>query len=250
MAWQCGTRRYAIGKIAAPLKYRHFKHTSKLIKQLGDSDMTWQRNKVHNLAVAISKISGILIHPQEHFSFCRLVGLPMRHKGYLVGMELSMGRARGGIGGGICQLSNVIHWLALHTDLQVVERSNHSFDPFPDDGRVLPFGSGAAIFYNYVDLVLFNPTTHTFQLNLWLTEKNLEGEVRSDSKSEVRFHVHEKNHKFIKSNGQRFRQNEIWRDKSLKWHNSHLISSEKMYSNFVRVMYDDTHSPVSRPDES
>jgi hypothetical protein len=23
----------------------------------------------------------------------------------------------------------------------VIERSNHSFDPFPDDGRVLPFGS-------------------------------------------------------------------------------------------------------------
>jgi vancomycin resistance protein VanW len=77
-------------------------------------------------------------------------------------MELSFGEARSGIGGGICQLSNLIHWMAIHSPLVVVERSNHSFDPFPDEGRVLPFGSGAAIFYNYVDLVLHNPTDRVF----------------------------------------------------------------------------------------
>jgi vancomycin resistance protein VanW len=81
-------------------------------------------------------------------------------------MELSFGEARSGIGGGICQLSNLIHWMAIHSPLVVVERSNHSFDPFPDEGRVLPFGSGAAIFYNYVDLVLHNPTDRSFQLKL------------------------------------------------------------------------------------
>lgn len=79
-------------------------------------------------------------------------------------MELSFGEARPGVGGGICQLSNLIHWMALHSPLQVVERSNHSFDPFPDHNRVLPFGFGAAIFYNYVDLVLHNPTRQHFQL--------------------------------------------------------------------------------------
>jgi vancomycin resistance protein VanW len=42
--------------------------------------------------------------------------------------------------------------MAIHSPLVVVERSNHSFDPFPDDGRGLPFGSGAEIFYNYIDL--------------------------------------------------------------------------------------------------
>lgn len=61
-------------------------------------------------------------------------------------MELAFGVARSGIGGGISQISNLIHWLVLHSELQLVERANHSFDPFADDSRVLPFGSGAAVF--------------------------------------------------------------------------------------------------------
>nr|WP_314644310.1 VanW family protein [uncultured Pseudomonas sp.] len=63
-----------------------------------------------------------------------------------------------------------------------MERSNHSFDRFPDEGRVLPFGSGAAIFYNYVDLVLHNPTDRHFQLKLKLNvgEQQLEGELLCD----------------------------------------------------------------------
>ena len=85
-------------------------------------------------------------------------------------MELSFGKARQGIGGGICKISNMIHWLVMHSPLTIIERSNHSFDPFPDEGRVLPFGSGAAIFYNYIDFQFTNNTKDAFQINLWLTE--------------------------------------------------------------------------------
>ena len=69
-----------------------------------------------------------------------------------------------GVGGGICQLANLVHWMVLHSQLTVVERSEHSFDPFPDKGRVLPWGVGCSIVYNYVDLVVRNDTDHTFQL--------------------------------------------------------------------------------------
>jgi len=33
-----------------------------------------------------------------------------------------------------------------------IERHHHSFDPFLDTGRVLPFASGAIVMYNYRDL--------------------------------------------------------------------------------------------------
>ncbi len=138
------------------LPYRYIKHTSKLIRRLGDSDLALQRNKVVNLRLAVDCMNGVSIGPGEYFSFCRLVGRPSARRGFVEGMELSFGEARSGIGGGICQLSNLIHWMALHSPLRVVERANHSFDPFPDEGRILPFGSGAAIFYNFIDLVLHN----------------------------------------------------------------------------------------------
>ena len=95
-----------------------------------------------------------------------------------MGMELSFGKARPGIGGGICQIANLLNWLILHSPLTIVEKSQHSFDPFPDEGRVLPFGSGAAIFYNYIDYQFTNNTNKTFQINIWFTETNIEGELR------------------------------------------------------------------------
>jgi vancomycin resistance protein VanW len=220
------------------LPFRHIKHTSKLIRRLGDSDLALQINKVTNLKLAANCINGIVVRPNQYFSFCRLVGKPTKKRGFLEGMELSFGEARSGIGGGICQLSNLIHWMALHSPLVVVERANHSFDPFPDDGRVLPFGSGAAIFYNFVDLVLFNPTQQDLQLSITVGKHQLEGELLSNQSCNVKYHVYQKNQKFYRENGVVYRENQIWRDTITKGHNPEVIDSSLLYSNKVIVKYE------------
>lgn len=133
--WKMDGRQYAQSFDSNPLKFRVKKHQSVLIRKLGDSEQLWQKNKVINLKIASKKISTILIKPQETFSFCQLVGLPTIQQGYVEGMELSFGQARGGIGGGICQIANLIHWLVLHSPLQVIQRSQHSFDPFQIRGE-------------------------------------------------------------------------------------------------------------------
>lgn len=208
--------------------------------------MQLQVNKVTNLNIASKEITGILIRPGETFSFCKLVGLPTKAKGYLLGMELSFGEARAGIGGGICQISNLIHWLVIHSPLTVTERYHHSFDPFPDDGRVLPFGSGATVFYNYRDYQFTNNTTHTFQINLWFTDKCLEGELRIDTELDYAYHVIEKDHQFLRIDGQFYRKNEIWRNKILKFHSGKVIETELITKNFARV----TYTPESYNDET
>jgi len=199
--------------------------------------MQLQYNKVDNLKIVIEKINGILIKPGETFSFCKIVGLPTKRKGYKLGMELSFGKPRAGIGGGICQSTNLLHWLALHAPLEITERHHHSIDPFPDDGRVLPWASGAAIFYNYLDFQLTNNTQWTFQINLWLTDKLLEGEIRVSEELDFAYHVFEKNHKFIQKENEYFRTNEIWRKKIAKFRGGELIEKELITKNFGRVMY-------------
>lgn len=152
-------------------------------------------------------------------------------------MELSFGEARAGIGGGICQISNLIHWLVVHSPLTVTERYHHSFDPFPDDGRVLPFGSGATVFYNYRDYQFTNHTCYTFQINLWFTEKCLEGELRVDQEQDFAYHIFEKEHQFLKIGDQFFRKNEIWRDNFLKFQGGNVRATERLTENFARVTY-------------
>jgi vancomycin resistance protein VanW len=238
-AWYLDGKTYARYRTENKLPFRVKKHQSVLLKKLGNDPLhqQLQLNKVTNLKIAVAQLSGILIRPGETFSFCKLVGRPARYKGYLPGMELSFGEARAGIGGGICQISNLIHWLVLHSPLSVTERYHHSFDPFPDDGRVLPFGSGATVFYNYRDYQVTNHSRYTFQINLWFSEKCLEGDLRIDEALEYAYHVFEKEHRFLKREDQYFRTNELWRTKFLKYEGGKIVDTELLVKNFARVMY-------------
>ena len=125
----------------------------------------------------------------------------------------------------------------MHSPLTINERHHHSIDPFPDDGRVLPWASGAAVFYNYLDFQLTNNTEWTFQINLWLTDKLLEGEIRVSEELDFAYHVFEENHAFIKKGDDFFRSNEIWRKKIAKFRSGELIDTELIAKNYGRVMY-------------
>lgn len=193
------------------LPIRVYSHKSLLLRTLGNSEMWLQHNKVHNLRLACPLIDGLILRPGETFSFCRAVGKATKRKGYKVGMLLDNGEAKPGIGGGICQLANLLHWMVLHTPLTVVERSEHSFDPFPDNGRVLPWGTGCAIYYNYVDLQFRNDTKSTFQLQVRVGDKYLEGEIRADAEQMNSYKIFARNEEFFPINSNWFRRNEIWR---------------------------------------
>ena len=171
-----------------------FKHSSPLFRKLRNVDMHLQQSKVVNLQLAVKKLNGLVIKPDQVFSYWRAIGLPGRRKGYKPGMVLHNGTVRAGVGGGLCQLSNLIYWMALHTELDVVERWRHSYDVFPDSGRTLPFGSGATCAYPNIDLQIKNNTLNVFQLVLKLTPTELVGEWRAAELPDVFYEVLEKEH--------------------------------------------------------
>lgn len=167
-------------------------------------------NKITNLKLALAHINGIVIEPGKTFSFWNLVGKPGANKGYLPGLVIERGMPREGVGGGLCQLANMIHWLALHSDLEVTERHRHSFDIFPDDHRSVPFGTGATVVYNYKDLRLMNNTEQTYQLRFDLNDEMLTGELRSDSEQNRAYHVEEREHAFIQTDSGLYRKNKVF----------------------------------------
>jgi vancomycin resistance protein VanW len=236
--WRFDKYTYAKSFEKEPLAFRVKKHQSVLIRHYANNnDMQLQYNKIENLKLVIGALDGLVIEPNETFSFYQLVGKPTEKRGFKKGMELSRGKARAGVGGGICQSSNLIYWLALHSPLEVVERHHHSFDPFPDSGRVLPFASGATVMYNYRDLRLHNPTKQRFQLRLWLDEKCLNGELRSDVEMSLKYHVYEKEHRFEEKEGQYYRTNELWREVKSKGRNVVFLEHEFLVRNYAEVRY-------------
>jgi hypothetical protein len=143
------------------------------------------------------------------FASERQVGEATADKGYIEGIQLSRGEVVRGVGGGLCQLANLLYWMALHTPLEIAERHHHSFDPFPDENRTLPFGSGAGVFYNYIDLRFYNPTDLTFQIKLNVAENHLKGAIYSETETPLSFHVFERNHRFLKQSEKIYRENDF-----------------------------------------
>ena len=210
-ASRTGAVRWATDRQAVPLPHRVKQHGSLLLRALDPGLMHLQHNKVTNLALAAARVDGLVVRPGETFSFNRVVGNCTRRKGYVAGMRLANGSAEPGVGGGICQLANLLHWMVLHSPLTVVERSEHSFDPFPDNGRVLPWGVGCSIVYNYVDLVVRNDTDTTFQLGVHLGERFLHGQLRSDRRLEHSYRVEARHEEFVRYQDRILRRNQIWR---------------------------------------
>ncbi|MGE5676282.1 MAG: VanW family protein [Mycobacterium leprae] len=228
--------RLATSRTADPLPVQCMRYQSLLRRRLGDTDPQLQENKVVNLRLAVDTMDGVLIRPGETFSFWRLVGSPTARKGYLPGLVLRNGEAGVGTGGGLCQLSNLLYWMALHSPLRAVERHHHSFDAFPDAFRVVPFGTGACVFYNYVDLRLYNPTEITFQFRIVVGEQHLKGELLADRELPVTYEIHERGHRFVQVGQRTYRENEIWRSQ-IDRATGAALDEQKLMHNFCEVKY-------------
>ncbi len=189
-----------------------FRHKTMMLRPLRDVEMYLQHNKITNLRLAIAPINGVVIKPGQTFSLWRLVGRPTAAKGYLEGLVLHNGKIEKGIGGGLCQLGNLLYWMALHSPLTVTERYRHGFDVFPDINRKIPFACGATLSYNYIDIQLTNKTNQNFRIDLWIDDEFLNGELLSDREPEFKFEVYETDH-LIKMQpwGGYTRHNRIWK---------------------------------------
>ncbi len=174
--------------------------------------------------------------PGETFSYWRLIGKPNRRKGYVEGMVLFYGGFKAGVGGGLCQLSNLLYWITLHTPLEVAERHRHSYDVFPDANRTQPFGSGATCAYNYLDLRIKNNTDEPYQLVLSMEDGNLSGEWRTTKQAIHNYEIYEKEHRISQHHwGGYERYNSIYR----KVYNQEgeLVSDEFITENRALMMY-------------
>ncbi len=144
--------KYKLQRDGTSSNFRIYKHKSLLRRRLGDSDPVLQEQKVKNLQIAVKHFNNRVIKPNQVFSFWKLLGNPSYERGFVDGMILANGKVTIGVGGGLCKIANLLYWLCLHSPLTVKEQHHHQLDIFPDSGRVLPFGSGSGVFYNYGDL--------------------------------------------------------------------------------------------------
>lgn len=112
-----------------------------------------------NITLACKAINGTLIKAGEEFSFNQTVGQPSIGRGFrevetFLGTELTEV-----LGGGMSQLSSVIYYCALMSDLEILERTAHAYAPdFIDPGF------DADIAWDLWDLIFRNTTDYPIRL--------------------------------------------------------------------------------------
>jgi vancomycin resistance protein VanW len=226
------------------LPVKIYAHNSLIRRRLGNTEQHLQEGKAKSLALSAPLVDGILIRPGETFSFWKLVGNPTEARGFQPGVVISGDSAAVGIGGGMCQFTNLLHWMALHSPLEIVEHHHHSgLDLFPDFKRQIPFGTGTSIIYNFLDYRLYNPTEATFQFRTAVDDDYLRGQLRSDREWHLKYHVHETDAYFYEAPGKKpgetvvRRHNVVLRDTRSKT-TGNTIASERIVENDALVCYD------------
>lgn len=83
--------------------------------------------RVHNVALATSKMNGVLVKPGEEFSFVKTIGDISAYTGYQQAYVISGGKTVLGDGGGVCQVSTTLFRAALNAGLPITERHAHAY---------------------------------------------------------------------------------------------------------------------------
>jgi len=211
-------------------------HETPLIRPLSGLEDRLQVNKVTNLRLAIAPLDGRVLQPGQRLSVWWFVRAPTARRGFLEGLVLKQGQLTAGVGGGLCQLTNLIHWMTIHTPLTVVERWRHTYDVFPDAGRTQPFASGATCSWPSLDLQVENRTDTAYRLGLSLTDTHLVGEWRAAAAPTRSYEVYEAAHEITTDLPGRFVRRNLLRRKVFDA-TGQQIDDEFVTENHALMMY-------------
>ncbi len=132
--------------------------------------------RIHNVALAASRINGLLIKPGETFSFNDAVGDISAATGYQSAYIIKDGHTVLGDGGGVCQVSTTLFRAALAAGLPIVERHAHDYRVHYYEEGGFKAGMDATVYGPTYDLKFKNDTpgyiliqTKTDLTNLSLT---------------------------------------------------------------------------------
>ena len=136
---------------------------SKTVKQIGTeafpdllatcttSYKAGNTDRTTNLKLAANKINGVVLLPNEEFSYNKVVGERTISAGYKMAATYAGGKVVDGLGGGICQISSTLYDAVVFANLNVTTRRNHQFVT-----SYLPAGKDATVVWGSQDFKFVN----------------------------------------------------------------------------------------------
>jgi vancomycin resistance protein YoaR len=111
-------------------------------------------NRIHNIKVGVEKMKGVIIPPNEEFSFNKFLGPVEAEEGFLPELVIKSSGTVPELGGGLCQVSTTTFRAAMNTGLKITQRKNHAYAV----QYYSPQGTDATIYPGVIDLKFINDT--------------------------------------------------------------------------------------------
>ena len=140
-------------------------------------------------------------------------------------------------GGGLCHLSNLLHYLFLMSPLTVTERHGHKVISFPNPDKSSLEGIDATISSGWLDLKVKNETNNIYQIDISFDEDYMYGKILSNSESNVDYKIVNGNLKYVKENENIYECVEVIRVEIGKKTRKE-IRKEKLYDEKVLIEYE------------
>lgn len=227
---------YASHRERKQLPHLLFETTCPMYNRETGFDMIYQENKVFNLNLAAAPLDRLLIRPGETFSFWRLVRHADRNTPYRDGLAEVNGKLIVQPGGGLCQLSNLLCWMFLHTPLTLTERHGHQVKEFPEPPSDAPLGVDATVAEGWLDLRVRNDTEVTFQITVTLEGGAITGRVYTGQDLGLRYEAVNENLVYTRRNGAVYEEVDVVQ-RAVDPATGICVSTRNMYQNQCEIGY-------------
>lgn len=117
-------------------------------------------NRRSNISLAVKAIDNKVLLPGETFSYNDTLGKRTTEKGYKEAGAYSDGSVVQEVGGGICQVSSTLFAAVLETNLEIVQRRNHSMTV-----SYMPMGLDATVSWGGPDLKFKNSRKYPIKIS-------------------------------------------------------------------------------------
>ena len=217
------------------LAYKIYEAKAMLINDSTGQNIEYQYNKIHNVKLAAACLNGLLISPNQTFSFWNSVRNADKTIPYKSGLTVVNGRLKAEYGGGLCLLSTILFKTFLNSPLKITERHSHLCRAFPENKDAKIIGTDAAVYEGFKDLKAFNDTENTYQLKIDVGEEYLKICLLSDKSFKFCYELKNGNVEYRREGSELFEYAPVVRTTFYK---NMPINEEILYINKVRIDYD------------
>ncbi len=125
-------------------------------------------NRIINMKVAAERVNGTILYPGEIFSTNQKFGATTKANGYKPAPTIVNGKFVDEYGGGVCQISSTLYNAVLYSEIDVVERQNHSLKV-----GYLDYSYDATLAGDYIDFKFKNSTNYPIYIESYVTDNEV-----------------------------------------------------------------------------